>query len=173
MKQLLLFSKFVSDYLQRFIRKQLFANQFMKTIKFIAILMIVSCASFLNAQTKVAFAYDAAGNRVKREITFKSSKLNLDTTASSIIKPVSEMMDKVKITIYPNPTKGQLSVEITNIPANVAGEIKIYNIAGNILHYQKTLGPLNPFDFSIYPTGIYVLYIKVGQNESKWKIIKQ
>lgn len=148
----------------------------MKAIKCFTFLLLMSFATISKAQTTILFSYDAAGNRVEREIVFgKSSKANsnsnLDTASSA--KPFIEMMGKMKITIYPNPTKGQLSVEITNMPADVSGEIRIYNIAGNVIHYQKTLGPSNPFDFSIYPTGIYVLYIKVGQNESKWKIIKQ
>jgi len=144
----------------------------MRTLKFIMFLILISFATISEAQT-IVFTYDDAGNRVEREIIFqKSSKANLDT-ASSFIKPVSEMMGKMKITIYPNPTKGQLSVEVANMPINVSGEIRIYNITGNLIYYQKTLESSNTFDFSIYSTGIYVLYIKVGQNESKWKIIKQ
>jgi hypothetical protein len=171
MKQPLPFPKFLSGYLQHFPRKRIIANQYTKAIKFIAFLLLMSSATISEAQT-TQFSYDVAGNRIKREIILqKSSSANIDTAFYS--KPVTEMMGKMKITIYPNPTRGQLSVEIANIPAGASGEIKIYNIAGNIIYYQKTLGPLNPFDFSIYPTGIYVLYIKVGQNESKWKIIKQ
>ena len=171
MKQLLPFTKFLSGCPLEVFRKRLFAIQLNRAIKFIVFLLFVSYATISEAQT-TQFTYDAAGNRIKREIILaKSSIANIDTSFYS--KPVTEMMGKMKITIYPNPTKGQLSVEIANIPVNASGEIKIYNIAGNIIHYQKTLGPLNPFDFSIYPTGIYVLYIKVGQDESKWKIIKQ
>ena len=133
----------------------------------------MSYATISEAQTLIKFSYDDAGNRIKREIVLqKSSTANPDTTASSV-KPVSEMLGKMKITIYPNPTKGQLSVAITNLPAKASGEIKIFNIAGNVIRYQKMLGPLNQIDFSIYPSGIYVLYLKVGQDESKWKIIKQ
>lgn len=144
----------------------------MKAIKFITFLLLMSYPTISEAQTNIVFSYDAAGNRVKREIIIdKSSKANLDT--ASTIKPVIEMMGKMKIIIYPNPTRGQLSVEITNMPTDASGEIRIYNIAGNVIQYQKTKGSLNQFDFSVYPTGIYVLYIKVGENESKWKIIKQ
>jgi hypothetical protein len=105
--------------------------------------------------------------------TTTATSTSSTTTTSSSVKPVTELMGEQKITIYPNPTKGQLSVEITNMPQNTSGEIKIYNIDGNVLKYQKALGTINQLDFSIYPTGIYVLYIKVGQKESKWKIIKQ
>jgi YD repeat-containing protein len=132
----------------------------------------MSYATISEAQTNISFTYDAAGNRVKREIIIpKSSKANTDTASS--IKPITELLGKLKITIYPNPTRGQLSVEITNMPTDASGEIRIYNIAGNVIQYQKTVGSLNQLDFSVYPTGVYVLYIKVGQNESKWKIIKQ
>jgi hypothetical protein len=129
----------------------------------------------ISAAQTISFTYDDAGNRTKREIIFKSSKTtfnsNLDTASS--IKPITEILGKMNITIYPNPTKGQLSVEIKNMPVNASGEIRIYNVSGNIIQYQKTVGSLNLFDFSPYSTGIYFLQIKVGQDESKWKIIKQ
>lgn len=174
MKQPLLFSKFASDKLERFFRKQIFTNQFKKTLKFITFLLLMFYTTISVAQT-ISFTYDAAGNRTIREIVFKSSKTtfnsNLDTISS--IKPFTDMMGKMKITIFPNPTKGQLSVEIKNMPINASGEIRIYNVSGNIIQYQKTVGSLNLFDFSPYSTGIYFLQIKVGQDESKWKIIKQ
>ena len=144
----------------------------MKATKFITFIILMACATISEAQTRLAFSYDAAGNRVKREIILgRSSKSKIDSTLS--IKPITELIGEMKITIYPNPTKGQLSVGIANMPQNTSGEIKIYNIVGKVIQQLKTLGPLNQFDFSVYPTGIYVLYIKVGQNESKWKIIKQ
>jgi len=149
----------------------------MKTLKFITFLLLVSYTTISVAQTTtVVFTYDNAGNRDERKvIVFYSrnanSNSNLDTASS--IKPITEILGKTSITIYPNPTKGQLSVEIKNMPINASGEIRIYNVTGNIIQYQKTVGSLNLFDFSPYSTGIYFLNIKVGQDESKWKIIKQ
>ena len=149
----------------------------MKTLKFIAFLLLMSNATFSQAQTpRTVYTYDAAGNRVKREVIVFYSRLansnsNLDTVSS--VKPLTEIMGKMKITIFPNPPKGQLSVEIANMPVNASGEIRIYNVEGNIIQYQKTIGSLNQFDFSSYSTGIYFLDIKVGQIETKWKIIKQ
>ncbi len=150
----------------------------MKKIKLITFLLLMAYTTISEAQT-IAFSYDAAGNRTKREIIFqKSSKVRIDSTLTSgkpvaDIEPITELMDKMKITIYPNPTLGQLSVEITSIPRDVSGEIKIYNITGNVIQQREKLGPLNQLDLSAYPAGIYILYLRIGQEESKWKIIKK
>jgi YD repeat-containing protein len=173
MKQLLLFSKFLSDYLQGFLRKQLITNQLKKAIKFIAVLLLMFYATNSEAQT-TQFSYDVAGNRIKREIILqKSSRANIDSTTFSSTKPVIEKIGEMRITIFPNPTLGQLSVEITNRPHDVSGELWLYNITGNLLQYLKTLGTTNPIDLSTYPTGIYVLRVNIGGKPVEWKIVKK
>jgi hypothetical protein len=128
------------------------------------------CASLSKAQG-ILFSYDAAGNRQQRTIVWKSSEVNIDSIHA--VKPITEYLDEMKITIYPNPTQGQLSVEITNMPQDASGEITIHNLEGKQMQNLKTLESANKFDLSFYPMGIYVLRIKVGQKVSEWKIVKE
>lgn len=132
----------------------------------------MSYAIISEAQSKIVFTYDAAGNRKTREIVLgKSSAAISDST--SIIEPVSELMDEMKITIYPNPTQGKLSVEITNMPQDAAGEITIHDIEGKLMQKMKDLKTLSKLDLSTYPTGMFILSIRIGQKVSEWKIIKE
>ena len=132
----------------------------------------MACASISEAQTtKIVFGYDAAGNRISRTISFSKSTEVLNDSIS-LIEPVSEMMDEMKITIYPNPTKGQLSVEIINMPQEAAGEITIHDIEGKLMQKMKDVNTLSKFDLSNYPTGMFILNIRIGQKVSEWKIIK-
>jgi YD repeat-containing protein len=144
----------------------------MKTINFFAILILMLCASISIAQTTVRFSYDGAGNRIKREIVLvKSNETNKDST--SVTKPFTENLGELKITIYPNPTKGQLSVEITNLSLNEEGNITIHNLEGKQMQQLKSLETLNQLDLYSYPMGMYILRISVGQKTSEWKIIKE
>jgi len=132
-------------------------------------------ATISEAQTKVGFSYDVISNRVKREIIRKSSVANKfsNSISASSIKPVSERIDGMEITIYPNPTLGQLSVEITCMPQNTSGEITIYNMEGKLMQHQKKLETLNQLDLSTCLAGIYILRIKIEKKVSEWKIVKK
>lgn len=61
----------------------------------------------LSADT-ISYSYDNAGNRIKQEIV-------LDTRANSDNRetaPINIEIDKKSITIYPNPTRGLIKIEI-------------------------------------------------------------
>jgi hypothetical protein len=147
----------------------------MKKAKFIIFLILMLYATISEAQTKVGFSYDVISNRVKREIIRKSSVANKfsNSISASSIKPVSERIDGMEITIYPNPTLGQLSVEITCMPQNTSGEITIYNMEGKLMQHQKKLETLNQLDLSTCLAGIYILRIKIEKKVSEWKIVKK
>lgn len=147
----------------------------MKKTKFIIFFSLMLYATISEAQTKVGFSYDVTSNRVKREIIRKSSVANKfsNSISASSIKPVSGRIDEMELTIYPNPTLGQLSVEITSMPQNTSGEITIYNMEGKLMQHQKKLKTLNQLDLSTCQAGIYILRIKIEKKVSEWKIVKK
>ena len=61
---------------------------------------------------KIAYDYDNAGNRIARKLVLLNdpnyAKKHVETPM-----PVEELLGERKITVYPNPTKGALAVEIT------------------------------------------------------------
>ena len=142
----------------------------MKIISFFAVLILMACASISKAQG-ISFTYDAAGNRIQRIIVFKSTEVNIDSIA--VAKPLTDNLGEIKITIYPNPTSGKLSVELENIPNGETAKIAMYNIDGRLIQQTGSLEPINHLDLSDYQMGIYILRITVGQKVSEWKVIKQ
>lgn len=91
-----------------------------KKITLLGILLsTIFCSSF---GQNVSYAYDEAGNRVKREIVLQTRAAEESTNES-----YSEMLNDRDIRIYPNPTEGQLTVEITG---DGACRFDIYNISG-------------------------------------------
>jgi hypothetical protein len=147
----------------------------MKINKILLLLIGLLFAGLLQAQTKkIEYRYDAAGNREWREVITISGKKNSAAYSSTVKIPIySDWLDKMKITIYPNPTLGQLTIDIANIPTDAIGEITIHNTEGKAMKQIKKLNATNQLDLSAFPTGIYILSIASGPKTCEWKIVKE
>lgn len=140
---------------------------FLKLLIFIA-LPLVTCTS---ASAQVSFGYDAAGNRISRTIVLAKTLTKAATTDS--IKPFTEMQGELQVKIYPNPTKGKLTVEITGSTRDVAELVAIYGIQGQLLLQQAASSSHTDLDISGQPAGTYILRINAGQKTTYWRIIKE
>ena len=137
------------------------------------ILILFTIAGRAQSQNMVSYAYDNAGNRISRKIVLLSSNpthVKQDTIAPS---PVEEQLGERKLTVYPNPTKGELKVEITS--GNNKDEISFRLISGKGVQLQsrKASNGTTPIDMTLYPPGWYILQVKVGDKVTEIKIIKQ
>jgi hypothetical protein len=141
----------------------------MKNFQFILIIAILLTKQ-IQAQTKVCYNYDKAGNRINN-ICLKSTLAQADSAA--IAQPITENLGEMTITLYPNPTKGQLTIKVANMPEDVKGEIILSDITGRLLMKQKAIRETTLIDISSHPTGIYVLKIRIGDKVSEWKVIKE
>ena len=141
----------------------------------IVILLFVSgfimLATAAYSQTTIHFCYDNAGNRISRSIELKKSTA---AEADSLkIIPLSDQKDQIKIKIYPNPTKGLITVTIAHLPENVPASLAIYNIEGKNLKYIDVYQLSNQFDISSFPDGFYILIVTAGIKKTEWKIVKK
>lgn len=133
--------------------------------------------TFCQSQTVVSYSYDDSGNRTYRGTIVLESSLKkgvIDTL--EIQKEEKTFEDKIgeqKITIYPNPTKGVIKVEIENFNPDSKSIISLYSLKGNLLQSQNVDNPQITFDLTSYPMGTYILKIKLGDKKSDWKILKE
>ena len=125
------------------------------------------------AQDMVSYAYDNAGNRISRRIVpLNSNPLH----AKKIVEdppPVEEQLGERKITIYPNPTKGALAIEITGGNDKDKLSIVLMSAQGIQLQSMKAEIGKTPVDMHLYPSGWYILRIQAGDKVKEFKIIKQ
>lgn len=120
-----------------------------KKITLLGILLsTIFCSSF---GQNVSYAYDEAGNRVKREIVLQTRAAEESTNES-----YSEMLNDRGIRIYPNPTEGQLTVEITG---DGACRFDIYNISGQQVLTTNSGPGRVVLDISSQPKGLYILRV--------------
>lgn len=125
----------------------------------------------LGFSQKVVYQYDDAGNRVKRFIQIEASKANKNYTyqADSVIEKTPDFTLKV----YPNPTRGTLGVEIQGTKEDETITLMLFSSTGAMLYNRQGNTGLNAIDITSYATGIYILKVKIGEEISEYKIIKQ
>lgn len=129
---------------------------------------IVLLASSAMAVPKVVYTYDNVGNMIKREIM-----LSRAVEQKSRQVPYSDLLSEKTIKIYPNPTDGFLQVEISRLDDGDRCDLDVFNLSGaNIIH-QNVNEQLTDLDLSSQPNGVYVLKIKINNDETSWKIIKK
>jgi len=124
------------------------------------------------AQNMVSYAYDNAGNRISRKIVLIGSNPN-HVKKSAEPAPVDDQLGERKITIYPNPTRGALAVEITGGNDKDAIQLILFSAQGVQLQNVKVGANITPVNMSAYSSGWYVLRVQAGEKATEFKIVKQ
>lgn len=145
----------------------------MKNLKNILIPLILAVASTTATAQNVIYTYDAAGNRIKREIVMNRNSSPTRSAQEKQEDVYSEMLSKKQVRIYPNPTSGMLKVEVLNLDEGDNCSLRIFNSAGSQITSTHTTSATASLDISSQPDGIYFLRIAIGKEESTWKIIKK
>jgi len=157
---------------------------------FLNIIMQIACIlpfSGLFAQgtpsttTYFEFTYDASGNRTQRrviEIPDNQNSRVLDTNAQSgagndSTAIFTDKMGNIKLSLYPNPTRGNLTFKIVSDTVIFNSEMTVYNATGTFITHHENLRTSETFDFSTYSAGIYYLKFSINNIEKTFKVIKQ
>jgi len=144
-----------------------------KTTYSLILLLWVTLSLSVSGQNVVSYAYDNAGNRISCKIVLLKSntlKVKNDTVAPL---PIEEQLGDRKITVYPNPTKGALAVEILGGKDNDEITIFLISAQGVQLQTRKAIIGITAVNMSIYPPGWYILRVQAGDKVTELKIIKQ
>jgi len=124
----------------------------------------------LSAQ-KYTYLYDGAGNRTKVTL-FKSSLANQDST--DLQKPVEVADQGREFKLYPNPTKGIITVECLELPEASKVTCTLYDGGGRFI--SKTVADNRQsfqFDMSVVPNGLYILQVQVNGTKHVLKVLKE
>jgi hypothetical protein len=132
----------------------------------------------------VQYAYDASGNRTVRSrvIVMPATRAAVDTagkaqaekTASDVAAPYGETLAGMKISIYPNPTKGVLRIDIDGDGAPADAKVTLYSVSGNPVRQWTGVSGYGTVDVSEQPAGTYIMHITFGADRvSVWKIVKE
>jgi hypothetical protein len=112
------------------------------------------------------FDYDASGDRKTRTY---SSVIYLKSADTSETR---SLVGLYNVIIYPNPSKGLLTVSIPNLEKDAAAKLYITDFSGNKLFTSPINSADNVIDLSKHPNGTYFLTIVIGEHTETFKIMK-
>lgn len=126
------------------------------------------------AQVRIGYSYDAAGNRIKREIVMQTPNAKAGRQSFGSDAPAfSDMLCKHAVRIYPNPTDGILKVCFSGLGKTDKCSLGIYTAKGERVMAIEAASDNTEVNISSQPTGIYLLRITINNSSSTWKIIKK
>lgn len=138
--------------------------------------MLFTSCFFVNTNAQVSYSYDNNGNRTAKVIVLNTLKSDEVVTSDAYDDGFSVFEDKIGesfITVYPNPTKGQLRVDIHRESPIENGFLEIFANTGKTVFKTTTISESTPIDLSNQPRGVYVMRINVEGQITTWKIIKE
>lgn len=171
----------------------------MNYLKIIPAIFILLKTVNLSGQT-VQFDYDSNGNRTSRSIliaeevqsrsvsfpvnpeslspkfidnkTKGANNKDSENAKSTELEEIISEDSQIKTLIFPNPTKGLLKIEISNLPTDSKNEMRLYDMNGIELIVQKNLESFSELDINHLKDGLYILRIRINSQLFDFKIIK-
>lgn len=148
-------------------------------MKYYITLLVLGFTLSTNAQTKIKFSYDTAGNQVSRILC-----VNCPPETGKQVKEIEALVDEDlekflgedMISYYPNPVKEELYLKWDLTQDNYVTSIQVFSMTGQVLStYQGTKNSnTQNILFQSYPSGVYVVLISYKSGDPKTiKIIKQ
>ncbi|SFD47371.1 T9SS type A sorting domain-containing protein [Flavobacterium phragmitis] len=137
---------------------------------------------YFQAQNKVLFTYDTAGNQYQRELCI--SGCSSSAKSAKEIKEIESLTedDLLKfspedvISYYPNPVKEELYLQWQLVQENYVMAVRVYSMTGQMLRDFQIGSSVNNLSipFQQYPTGVYLILLSYKDGGEKTiKIIKQ
>ncbi len=124
------------------------------------------------ATRTVEYFYDDHGNRTRRIyhiIEFSSLK-----SAQLDPQEIETADKKSKILVYPNPTKGQLGIEINDVEEESNGTITIYDDLGRVVSISQYKGNgRTNINLTNHKNGVYIMTVELSGKTTHFKIIKE
>jgi hypothetical protein len=137
----------------------------------------------LEAQTfTYTYTYDGSGNRTKRvcvQVKDLEGPSIFDSQAGRLKESytagesLDEYVDNRVITLYPNPTRGEIVLRIEPLPEGVTGRITVIGTDGRLCLEIMQLSEYNDLDMTGLSSGSYILLLEMNGKESSYQLIKE
>lgn len=136
------------------------------------LLYLFGSLEFCYTQT-YSYGYDDNGNRISRTIPLNTTKSTSPQYQQETKKVYNEKLGDLEINLFPNPTKGEITVTLKNFKESESSVIYLFDNSGKLVDTYNDIQPINSFDFSELSRGIYILRIIVGEQKTEWKVVKE
>jgi len=130
--------------------------------------LVISLAIFSQG---IVYTYDSSGNRISRQYIVQLRSATAQPEKKDSIK-IESKIDELKIYVYPNPTKGNVAVDVLGVSSDQIITMRLYSSQGVLLQKMNYTNQKMPINMTTYPIGWYLLKINVGDKSVEYKIIK-
>ncbi len=144
--------------------KSLVRNRVFFMIALVA-MQLLAIGAIAQPVPSYVYTYDESGNRLTRTYQIIILKAG-DTTL------VESSVGVHEIKIYPNPTKGLITLNIANLGKDDEVKMTLHNIAGDLISSPTITDEESTIDMSNHPNGTYFLRIIIGARSETFKIVK-
>jgi len=102
---------------------------------------------------------------------FVSDAINVDDETEFELQ---NQIDKTIISIFPNPTKGEVTITSTSQTGNAhkITNIEVFDLSGKTILYSSLLSSSTKIDLSSFASGTYIVKIQTENYTYQQKIIK-
>lgn len=141
-----------------------------------AIIVFIASVGFSQSSLQREYLYDASGNRICRRVLELPANILRNTSQPVEEVPSAYFQEQVcsySCKIYPNPTSGQIQLNIEDLTTSFQGKAELYNANGVFLRNFRISESHSIFDLSEFPPGIYILKLTINKKTEEWKIIKR
>ena len=153
----------------------------MKTL-ILALTLLLSIST--KSQVQYLFGYDAAGNRISRMgIILNKSTQNVDTTGNVLSdsclynneakQQYQANIEDYVITVYPNPTTGELKIDISNFEEGTKGSIFITDIQGKYIYKTDVIYDKNIINLNYVASEQYLMRIVINNKNHEFFVLKE
>jgi len=154
-------------------------------MKHTLIILITIFISFAAKSQEYIYGYDNAGNRISRmAIILNSTPQNPpDSSDNQTANYESEdadepvqyesVLDDQVITVYPNPTTGELKINISDFEEGTKGSIMITDMQGKLIYQSDNINGNNIVNLSNAASGQYLMRIAVNNKNHEWFVMKE
>lgn len=128
----------------------------------------------IQAQNKVLFTYDTAGNQITRILCINCTSKKAKETITET--ELEKFFPEDVISYYPNPVKEELYLQWQLTQENYVSSISIYAITGQVLRTFQVASKTNCLNipFQQYSSGVYLVLLSYKDGDEKTiKIIKK
>jgi hypothetical protein len=109
-------------------------------------------------------------------LDFIDGQTSFEKNASTLVQfkslstGIMNIVDRIKIDVFPNPSKGKITVRYSQIPVP-GSRIEILDITGRKISSQLISETSEEFNLNQQPAGIYLVKSIIGSNEIIQKLI--
>ncbi len=138
------------------------------TLKIIFVLCFVSSISFAQ---KIAYAYDASGNRIQRKFDMNPFKVGKKDSTQSVSEFPKILMEE-GISVFPNPTSDKIVLTLNTYEPSETNSMSLLDAKGVVVMSQKLTEQKSEMDVSHLTAGVYFFKVIKNKKMLYYKIVK-